>query len=111
VTNKPEILLIDPMMPSVEAEMEQRFLLHGLYAQQDGPALIREVAPRIRAVVTNAPTGVSDDMLNALRSMDQVVLQSHRATTTVETRVAMGELVIANLDAHFAGKEPPTPVV
>jgi lactate dehydrogenase-like 2-hydroxyacid dehydrogenase len=43
--------------------------------------------------------------------MDQVVLQSHRATTTVETRVAMGELVIANLDAHFAGKEPPTPVV
>ena len=133
MTNKPEILLIDPMMPSVEAEMEQRFLLHGLYAQQDGPALIREVAPRIRAVVTNAPTGVSDDMLNALparaqserkaaryrrarshralRSMDQVVLQSHRATTTVETRVAMGELVIANLDAHFAGKEPPTPVV
>jgi len=315
VTNKPEILLIDRMMPSVEAEMEERFLLHRLYAERDAPALIREVAPRIRAVVTNAPTGVSDDMLNALpalemiaingvgtdavdldlararkirvtitpdvltddvadlaiglllaaarqicvddrfvregrwargeslppgrkvsgkrlgivglghigraiarraagfdlqiaysgphaldavayrfepdleklaadsdflvisaaggpqsrgvvgeavlnalgpegilinvargsivdedalvrvladgrlggagldvfahepnvpealRSMDQVVLQSHRATTTVETRVAMGELVIANLDAHFAGKEPPTPVV
>jgi hypothetical protein len=45
VTNEPEILLIDPMMPSVEAEMEERFLLHRLYAERDAPALIREVVP------------------------------------------------------------------
>ncbi|MGD9509757.1 MAG: 2-hydroxyacid dehydrogenase [Geminicoccaceae bacterium] len=47
----------------------------------------------------------------ALWAMEQVVLQPHRASATVETRVAMGELVLANLAAHFAGQPPVTPVV
>jgi hydroxypyruvate reductase len=47
----------------------------------------------------------------ALWSLDQVVLQPHRASATVETRIAMGELVLANLAAHFAGQPPVTPVV
>lgn len=47
----------------------------------------------------------------ALLSLEQVVLQPHRASATIETRRAMGELVIANLAAHFAGEKLPTPVV
>lgn len=47
----------------------------------------------------------------ALWSLEQVVLQPHRASATVETRIAMGELVLANLAAHFAGQAPVTPVV
>jgi lactate dehydrogenase-like 2-hydroxyacid dehydrogenase len=47
----------------------------------------------------------------ALWKMDNIVLQPHRASATVETRIAMGELVLANLAAHFAGKEPLTSVV
>lgn len=47
----------------------------------------------------------------ALWSMDNVVLQPHQASATVETRRAMADLVLANLAAHFAGKELPTPVV
>jgi lactate dehydrogenase-like 2-hydroxyacid dehydrogenase len=47
----------------------------------------------------------------ALRAMDRVVLSPHRASATVETRSAMGELVLANLSAFFAGAELPTPVV
>jgi lactate dehydrogenase-like 2-hydroxyacid dehydrogenase len=47
----------------------------------------------------------------ALWRMDNVVLQPHRASATVETRLAMGELVVANLAAHFAGQILPTPVV
>jgi len=46
-----------------------------------------------------------------LWTMDNVVLQPHRASATVETRTAMGNLVLANLAAHFAGKEPVTAVV
>ena len=42
--------------------------------------------------------------------MDNVVLQ-HQASATVETRRAMADLVLANLAAHFAGREPVTPVV
>jgi lactate dehydrogenase-like 2-hydroxyacid dehydrogenase len=47
----------------------------------------------------------------ALWTLDTVVLQPHRASATIETRIAMGELVLANLAAHFAGQEPKTPVV
>ena len=43
--------------------------------------------------------------------MDNVVLQPHQASATVETRRAMADLVLANLAAHFAGREPLTPVV
>jgi lactate dehydrogenase-like 2-hydroxyacid dehydrogenase len=46
----------------------------------------------------------------ALLSLDNVVLQPHRASATMETRIAMGELVLSNLEAHFAGREPLTAV-
>jgi lactate dehydrogenase-like 2-hydroxyacid dehydrogenase len=51
------------------------------------------------------------DVPKALWDMDNVVLQPHQASATVETRRAMADLVLANLAAHFAGKEPVTPVV
>ncbi|WP_108003638.1 2-hydroxyacid dehydrogenase [Mycoplana dimorpha] len=38
------------------------------------------------------------------------VLMPHQASATVETRIAMGELVLANIAAHFAGEKPPTTV-
>lgn len=47
----------------------------------------------------------------ALFDMDHVVLQPHQGTATQETRAAMAQLVLANLDAHFAGQPLPTPVV
>ena len=39
------------------------------------------------------------------------MLTPHVASATVETRRAMGELMLDNLDAFFAGLEPPTAVV
>lgn len=47
----------------------------------------------------------------ALWAMDNVVLQPHQASATFETRRAMADLVLANLAAHFAGKDLPTPAV
>jgi lactate dehydrogenase-like 2-hydroxyacid dehydrogenase len=47
----------------------------------------------------------------ALWGLDHVVLQPHRASATLETRIAMGDLVLSNLAAHFAGRQPPTAVV
>jgi lactate dehydrogenase-like 2-hydroxyacid dehydrogenase len=43
--------------------------------------------------------------------LDNVVLQPHHASGTVETRKAMGQLVRDNLAAHFAGTALLTPVV
>jgi len=40
----------------------------------------------------------------ALFTLSNVVLQPHNASGTWETRAAMGQLVLDNLEAHFAGK-------
>jgi lactate dehydrogenase-like 2-hydroxyacid dehydrogenase len=44
-------------------------------------------------------------------ALDNVVLQPHHGSGTVETRKAMGQLVRDNLAAHFSGKPLPTPVI
>ena len=46
----------------------------------------------------------------ALLAMENIVLQPHQGSATVETRRAMGDLVLANLEAHFAGKMLPSPL-
>lgn len=45
------------------------------------------------------------------RSLTNVVLQPHHGSGTVETRRAMGQLVLDNLAAHFEGRPLLTPVV
>jgi hydroxypyruvate reductase len=77
----------------------------------DEPALVAALADgRLGGagldVFTHEP-----DVPSSLWSMDNVVLQPHQASATVETRSAMADLVLANLAAHFAGREPLTPVV
>jgi len=44
-------------------------------------------------------------------TLDNVILQPHHASGTVETRKAMGQLVRDNLAAHFAGRALVTPVI
>ena len=46
----------------------------------------------------------------ALREHDNVVLTPHMASATWQTRQAMADLALANLQAHFAGKPVLTPV-
>ena len=46
----------------------------------------------------------------ALFHMENVVLQPHQGSATVETRRAMGDLMLANLKAHFAGEGLPSPL-
>ena len=47
---------------------------------------------------------------DAFMALDNVVLQPHVASATHQTRKAMGQLVIDNLAAHFAGKPLVTPI-
>lgn len=44
-------------------------------------------------------------------ALDNVLLQPHQASATMETRQAMGQLVYDNLVAHFDGQALPTPVL
>lgn len=43
--------------------------------------------------------------------LDNVLVQPHHASGTIETRQAMGKLARDNLTAHFAGNPLPTPVL
>jgi lactate dehydrogenase-like 2-hydroxyacid dehydrogenase len=47
----------------------------------------------------------------ALFAMENVVLSPHQGSKTVETRDAMGALVVANLRAHFSGEPLLTAVI
>jgi lactate dehydrogenase-like 2-hydroxyacid dehydrogenase len=46
----------------------------------------------------------------ALLALENVVLLPHVGSATHSTRAAMGQLVVDNLKAHFAGKPLLTPV-
>ncbi|WP_246671339.1 2-hydroxyacid dehydrogenase [Mesorhizobium sp. 8] len=46
---------------------------------------------------------VSSDFL----AMENVILEPHIASTTVETRMAICDMVLENLAAHYAGRVPP----
>ncbi|MES2450599.1 MAG: 2-hydroxyacid dehydrogenase [Pseudomonadota bacterium] len=77
----------------------------------DEPALIAALADGTIAgagldVFADEPT-----VPGALKAMDQVVLVPHQGSATVESRTEMAALVVANLDAHFAGKPLLTPIV
>lgn len=49
---------------------------------------------------------IREDLFNA----PNTVLMPHQGSATRETRVAMGEIVLANLQAFFNGEKPPTAV-
>jgi lactate dehydrogenase-like 2-hydroxyacid dehydrogenase len=77
----------------------------------DEPAL---VAALENGVIKSAGLDVFADEPKVpmkLRKMPQVVLLPHVGSATVETRRAMADLVVRNLDAHFAGEELPAAVV
>ncbi len=71
----------------------------------------------IAALKDGAIAGAALDVFEAeprvpaeLLALENVVVQPHHASATVETRTAMGELMIENLVCHFAGRPVPTPV-
>lgn len=47
----------------------------------------------------------------ALRDLANVLLQPHNGSATIDTRMAMGQLMRDNLDAHFSGRPLLTPVL
>ena len=76
----------------------------------DEPALI-EALQQNRIAGAGLDVFVDEPRVpEAFMSMENVVLQPHVASATHPTRKAMGQLVIDNLAAHFAGKALLTPV-
>ncbi len=76
----------------------------------DEPALIAALQ---NGVIAGAGLDVYADeprVPEALRALPNVVLTPHMASGTEQTRGAMSDLTLANLQAHFDGQPLPTPV-
>ncbi len=72
------------------------------------------IAALEQGVIRGAGLDVFEDeprVPEAFFALDNVVLQPHRGSATVETRKAMGDLLVDNLVRHFAGEPVLTPVV
>jgi hydroxypyruvate reductase len=76
----------------------------------DEPALVAALVDRRLGGAGLDVFAHEPEVPQALWTMDNVVLQPHQASATVETRRAMADLVLDNLAAHFAGRELLTPV-
>ena len=76
----------------------------------DEPALV--AALRSGAIAGAGLDVFADEPVvpDALVAMEQVVLSPHQGSGTVVARADMAALVVANLDAHFAGSPPLTPL-
>lgn len=76
----------------------------------DEPALIAALEG---AKIAGAGLDVFEDeprIREAFLGLENVVLAPHQGSATAETRIAMGEMVLANLSAYFAGLRPPAVV-
>lgn len=76
----------------------------------DEAALVRALAERRIAGAAMDVFEHEPKVPDELKQLDNVVLTPHVGSATIETRTAMGDLMIDNLIAHFAGKPVPTPV-
>jgi lactate dehydrogenase-like 2-hydroxyacid dehydrogenase len=69
---KPEILQIAPMLPRVEAALNDAYLVHRYWAAADRKALLHEVGPRIRGVATDGHYGIAPEIMAALPALEIV---------------------------------------
>jgi len=71
---KPEILLIEPMMPETEARLDAAYQMHRLFGQANPSTLVAEVGPRIRGIVTGGGSGASNELIDALPVLEIIAI-------------------------------------
>ena len=97
---KPEILLLLPIFAPTLAVLEQRYVVHKLWAAADREALFREVAPRVRGIVTTGLAGCDAATMQALPKLEIIAcFGSSRHTLDVAVAKARGVVCTRTPDA------------
>lgn len=97
--------------PVLEAMKPRAFLINiarGMVVDQD--VLVEKLVNRKIAGAGLDVFAHEPHVPDELKSLDNVVLTPHIGSATLETRTKMGQLVLDNLAAHFAGQPLLTPV-
>ncbi len=71
---KPEILLIEPMMPEVEARLDASYHVHRLFQATDSANLVAAAGPRIRAIVTGGGSGAPTALVDTLPALEIIAI-------------------------------------
>jgi len=71
---KPHVLLIEPMMPEVEAQLDAAYCVHRLFATHDRAALIAAIGSSVRAIVTGGAHGASNEIVDALPRLEIIAI-------------------------------------
>src|SRR5271169_7051552 len=71
---KPHVLLIEPMMPEVEARLDATYCVHRLFAARDRAALIAAIGSSVRAIVTGGARGASNALVDALLALEIIAI-------------------------------------
>ena len=66
---KPEVFALIDVHPGTTARLDQNYVLHRLW-EGDRDRLVAEVAPRVRAAVTNGIVGMKGDLIEALPALE-----------------------------------------
>ena len=67
---KPEVLELIDVHPGTTARLDQAYALHRLWQAGDQKDFVAEVAPRVRAAVTNGIVGLKGDLIEALPALE-----------------------------------------
>lgn len=91
---KPEILVLTPIYAPALAALEREFAVHKLWTADDPDAFIREIAARVRGMVTTGPAGFGSHHLEALPRLEIIAcFGSGRAAMDLPAAKARGVIV------------------
>ena len=71
---KPQVLLIEPMMPEVEAQLDAAYCVHRLFTAHDRAALIASIGSSVRAIVTGGVHGANNEIVDALPRLEIIAI-------------------------------------
>jgi len=71
---KPEVLLVEAMMPELEAKLDAAYTVHRLAQAADRTGFLAQVAPGVRAIVTGGGTGADNAIVDALPKLEIIAI-------------------------------------